>query len=102
MVDLSTLTSGVTSRVPSDPYTAISNLLGISVLTAIILLTIISIWSLVWKGFALWKSAQKKSLVWFIVLLIVNTFGILEILYIYVFSKMNLKGKKEEKSKKKR
>jgi len=45
------------------------------------------IWSLVWKGWALWKSARNGSKVWFIVFLIVNTLGILEILYIYVFSK---------------
>ena len=45
------------------------------------------IWSLVWKGLALWKSARRKENIWFIVLLIVNTVGILEILYLYVFSK---------------
>lgn len=43
-------------------------------------------WSFVWKGWALWKSARLNSKVWFIVLLLVNTLGILEILYIYVFS----------------
>ena len=47
------------------------------------------IWSIYWKGLALWKAAQRKDNVWFIVLLIVNTLGILEILYIYVFSKKN-------------
>ena len=69
----------------------------------ITLLVIISIWSLVWKGFALWKSATKRSVIWFVVLLVVNTVGILEILYIFVFSKMNLssKVKRKKKSKKK-
>ncbi|MCX7589872.1 MAG: DUF5652 family protein [bacterium] len=44
------------------------------------------IWSLIWKGLALWKAAKKENKVWFIVLLVLNTFGILEILYLYVFS----------------
>jgi hypothetical protein len=43
-------------------------------------------WVIVWKGLALWKAAQQDSKPWFIVLLMVNTLGILEILYIYVFS----------------
>jgi len=45
------------------------------------------LWVLPWKGWALWKAAQQSSKVWFIVLLIVQTVGILEILYIFVFSK---------------
>jgi len=52
-----------------------------------IFLAVIIIWSIVWKGFALWKSAREGSKVWFVVLLVVNTVGILEILYLYVFSK---------------
>ncbi len=45
------------------------------------------IWSLIWKGWALWKSARQGSKVWFVVFLIINTLGVLEILYIYIFSK---------------
>lgn len=45
------------------------------------------IWSAIWKGIALWKAAGNKDLKWFIALLIINSVGILEILYIYVFSK---------------
>lgn len=54
------------------------------------------IWSLIWKGWALWKSAKAGSKPWFIVILIVNTFGVLEILYIYVFSQKKY-GQKEER-----
>ena len=43
-------------------------------------------WTTVWKGLALWKSAQKSQRWWFVAFLVVNTLGILEILYIYVFS----------------
>ncbi len=44
-------------------------------------------WMVVWKGLALWKSARQGQPVWFVILLVINTMGILEILYIYVFSK---------------
>jgi len=44
-------------------------------------------WSLPWKGWALWKAARLNERWWFIALLVLNTVGILEILYIYVFSK---------------
>ncbi|MDI6717868.1 MAG: DUF5652 family protein [Patescibacteria group bacterium] len=45
------------------------------------------IWLIIWKGIALWKAARLNDKWWFIALLVVNTVGILEILYIYVFSK---------------
>lgn len=45
------------------------------------------LWTLPWKGVALWKAAQLKKKWWFIVLLVVNTLGILDIFYIFVFSK---------------
>ncbi len=46
-------------------------------------LLLIIIWSLLWKGLALWHSAQRNESVWFIVLLIVNTAGILELVYLF-------------------
>ena len=52
------------------------------------LLIVILLWSVVWKLLALWKSARKNHLGWFIVMAVVNTVGILPILYIYVFSKI--------------
>lgn len=64
----------------------------------------IIIWSYVWKLLALWKSARKGSIVWFILLAVINTAGILEILYIFVFSKMKcceFKMKKKTPPKKK-
>jgi len=57
---------------------------------------IILIWTIIWKGFALWKAARKEDKIWFVVLLILNTVGILEILYIYVFSKMGTKKKRRK------
>jgi hypothetical protein len=47
----------------------------------------LAIWTIPWKGVALWRSARNSSKVWFIVLLLINTLGILEIIYIFGFSK---------------
>lgn len=60
----------------------------------IVLLVIAAIWSIIWKGIGMWKAARKDHLVWFIVFLIVNTLGILEILYIYIFSEMGKKSRR--------
>ncbi len=67
-----------------DYLTTISSQLGISLWLFIIII----VWSAVWKLLALWKSARQGSVVWFIVLAVFNTVGILPILYIFVFSKM--------------
>lgn len=45
------------------------------------------LWSLVWKGLALWKAARQGSPGWFVALLVINTVGILEIVYLFVLSK---------------
>lgn len=47
-------------------------------------------WSLIWKGLALWQSASRRHLAWFIILLVVNTMGILEILYIFYLNRWDL------------
>ncbi len=59
---------------------------------AVWLLAIILIWTLIWKLLALWKSARKGHVAWFIVIAVVNLVGILEILYIFVFSEMKCKS----------
>ncbi|OGH84398.1 MAG: hypothetical protein A2261_02200 [Candidatus Magasanikbacteria bacterium RIFOXYA2_FULL_44_8] len=44
-------------------------------------------WSLVWKGLALWRAGRKNQLGWFIALLLINTMGILEIVYLLTAGK---------------
>lgn len=46
-------------------------------------------WSIIWKGIALWHSARNKQLAWYIAIIIVNTVGILEIVYLIFFKKNN-------------
>jgi len=55
------------------------------------MLFIAYIWSVVWKGLALWKAAKLKQRNWFVGLLILNTVGILEIAYLFYFAKERMK-----------
>lgn len=76
-----------------------ANYMGMSVFSVYLIFIIVIIWCLIWKGIALWKSARHNDLTWFIVLLIINTMGILEIIYIFVFAKREYKKEKIENSK---
>ena len=58
----------------------------------LLIIMVLSIWSIIWKGFALWKASRKGQRNWFVAMLIINTLGILEIIYIFYFQK---KEKKE-------
>ena len=50
------------------------------------------VWSMAWKGIALWRAGRNGHLVWFIVLFIFNTLGILPIIYIFAFSRRKEKA----------
>jgi hypothetical protein len=43
------------------------------------------VWSLIWKAVAEWHAARNRQLAWYIVLWLVNTAGILEIIYLAFF-----------------
>ncbi|MFZ2523657.1 MAG: DUF5652 family protein [Minisyncoccia bacterium] len=45
------------------------------------------LWSLPWKGVALWKAARLSHKNWFIAILIINTLGLMEIYYIFFVAK---------------
>jgi hypothetical protein len=45
------------------------------------------VWGLVWKGFALYRAGKQGQPGWFVALFLINTAGILEILYLVFFSK---------------
>ena len=42
----------------------------------------LAIWEIVWKIFAMWRSARNNHLAWFICIAILNTLGVLSIIYI--------------------
>lgn len=59
--------------------------LGISTLALTLFFAAITIWSLAWKGVGLWHAARNHQTHWFIAMLILNTIGILEIIYLLWF-----------------
>lgn len=51
-------------------------------------LLVLVVWSIFWKGLALWHSAQRRQCWWFVIMLIINTAGILEIIYLFGVAKL--------------
>ena len=49
----------------------------------VLIVVLLAAWTLPWKGVALWKSARRGEIVWFIVFCLVNTLGLLEIVYLF-------------------
>ena len=64
----------------------------------ILLFVLLIIWILAWKGFALWIAAQKKHKWWFVAIFILNTFAILEIIYLFFVVKIGRKDKPQEEA----
>ncbi len=54
---------------------------------------------LVLKGLALWKSAKKNQNVWFIALLVVNSMGILPLIYLLLNKDKVAPAQKKSKKK---
>ena len=48
-------------------------------------MTLLLLWTIPWKGVALWKSARNKQKSWFIVMLLFSTVAILEMIYLGFF-----------------
>lgn len=47
----------------------------------------LAIWEIVWKGLALWKAARNGDTAWYIAILVLNTIGILPIVYLLINQK---------------
>lgn len=52
------------------------------------LLILITIWTIFWKGLALWHTVKRNEKGWFIVILVLNTFGILDLVYLFYIVKI--------------
>ncbi len=50
---------------------------------------VLALWSVFWKGLALWHASRRGDIWWFIALLLINTVGILEIIYLFAFAKLS-------------
>lgn len=62
------------SPVGADPFSVIAPFLLIAI-----------VWETILKGFALWYAARGGQKWWFVAILLVNTVGILEIIYLIWF-----------------
>ncbi|HLC54341.1 MAG TPA: DUF5652 family protein [Candidatus Nanoarchaeia archaeon] len=63
-------------------------------------IVLVLLWTFAWKGVAWWKSARRGHLIWFVLFFIIHTMGILEILYIFLFSKINLSARHSKRRRK--
>ena len=52
-----------------------------------VLMILFLLWSVPLKGVALWKSARLGHKAWFVILLLVQTLGILDLIYIFAVAK---------------
>ena len=53
-------------------------------------LLLLIVWGLFWKGFGLWYAAKRGEKWWFVAFLVLNTAGILEIVYIFFVAKIHV------------
>lgn len=51
------------------------------------LLMLVQIWDLIWKSLALWRAARNKDVFWFVLLLLINSAGLLPAFYLFYVSK---------------
>lgn len=47
-----------------------------------IVIVAVALWEMAWKGFALWRAGLHRQPGWFVALLVLNTAGILPIIYL--------------------
>lgn len=48
---------------------------------------VLVIWTLIWKGWALWEAARRGQKGWFIGLFVISSLGVLEAIYIFFVAK---------------
>ncbi len=70
-----------------NTLSSIAENLHVSTAVLAIVIVILSIWIICWKGWAMWTSARNGQKVWFIAFILVNTVGILEIIYYFLSKK---------------
>ena len=62
-----------------------------------VLLIVLVIWDTIWKGIGLWKSGRHNQMAWFVCILIINSVGILPIVYLLFFQPKSSRSKKTRK-----
>ncbi len=60
----------------------VMSIAGLSIIAGAVFLAVLAL-----KGYSLWTAAKRDEKWWFIILLVVNTVGILELIYLYFVAK---------------
>ena len=69
-----------------QPYTPFYSPFAPELMLALIpLIIVVALWTVIIKGYALWHAARNSQKGWFIALLVINTLGILEVIYLIWF-----------------
>ncbi len=69
-----------------QPLISLSHFVNLNIDIFLPLLVVFILTIIILKGYALWYSARDSQKWWFIALLVINTMGILEIVYLLFFS----------------
>ncbi|MBD3238196.1 MAG: hypothetical protein GF332_00955 [Candidatus Moranbacteria bacterium] len=57
-----------------------------------IIVVAVLVWTIPWRAMALWKSARRGQVGWFIFFILIQTGGLLEIIYLVFLSKVKVKN----------
>ena len=69
------------------PFDSLPFLESVPPALTIAILILLALWTIVIKAFALWHAARNSQTFWFVALLVVNSLGILELVYLLAFRK---------------
>lgn len=72
-----------------ESYDKVVSIMNLSPFTNALVFILLA-WSTGIKGIALWRAANLKQKNWFIVILLVNLFGIIELIYLFKFASKKL------------
>ena len=61
--------------------------------TNILLLSAMTLWNLSWKGVSCWTAARKEQKWWFVALLLLNTLGVIDMIYLFFIARIQDKKK---------
>jgi hypothetical protein len=56
------------------------------------------VWSLAWKGASLWRAARNDSKPWFVTLLLSNTLGALDAIYLFAVDRPRRSERRVERA----
>ena len=67
-----------------QPFTPLYSPFAPELIFALVpIIIVLVLWTVILKGYALWHAARNNQKWWFIALLVINTVGILEIIYLF-------------------